>query len=268
MLWKRILSALIGLPLLVAAVIIDPNIFLGTVYFITLLGLYEFFTATGAGNIKPMKYMGILCGLILLFLISVSGTMNLVIPFITILVFITLSLPVFIRQYSFIGAGITIIGILYIPLFSGYLYLLRSISGTGVYLIWFVFIVSWLSDTAAYFTGRAIGKKKLCPEVSPKKTVEGAAGGLLGSVIGSVIYGIILGKLSIISIPLPHLLLIGILGSVVSQVGDLAASSIKRNVGVKDYGYIMPGHGGLLDRFDSILFAAPLIYYYITLLIL
>lgn len=267
MLWKRVISALIGLPLLFAAVIIDMRVFIGVIYIIVLIGLYEYYTAVSNSSIKPMKYLGMLCGLVLLFLVSDSSTINMVMPFLTIMMLVLLSLPIFIKKYSFLGAGVTIIGILYIPLCFGYLLLIRVMPITGVYLIWFVFIVSWLSDTSAYFIGRAFGKTKLSPSISPKKTVEGAIGGILGSVLGSIAYGFILQSFSIINIPLWHLFIIGILGSIISQVGDLAASSIKRNVGIKDYGNIMPGHGGLLDRFDSILFAAPLIYYYIIFLL-
>lgn len=267
MLWKRVISALIGLPLLFAAVIIDTRVFTGVVYVIVFIGLYEYFTAVGKSDIKPMKYLGMFCGLVLLYLISNNDTVKIAIPFFTIMILILLSLPVFIQKYSFMGAGATIIGILYIPLCFGYLLLIRFIPDKGVYLIWFVFIVSWLSDTSAYFVGRALGKTKLSPSVSRNKTVEGSIGGILGSILGSIAYGLILQSLSIINIPIWHLFIIGILGSVISQIGDLAASSIKRNVGIKDYGNIMPGHGGLLDRFDSILFAAPLIYYYISFLL-
>lgn len=268
MLGKRVISALVGLPLLFAAVIFNTYVFLGVVYLIVLVGLYEYYSSADKGSSKPMKYTGVVSGILLLFLISNKDTTNLVIPFLSLLILVLLSIPVFIRKYNFLGAGITIIGILYIPLLFGYLYLLRAIPDTGVYLIWFVFIVSWLSDTTAYFVGRAFGKRKLCPDVSPKKTVEGALAGIAGSVIGSLIYGFILSRFSIINIPLLHLAIIGVVGSIVSQLGDLAASSIKRSVDIKDYGKIMPGHGGLLDRFDSILFVAPLIYYYISLVVL
>lgn len=264
MLEKRVISALVALPLLFLAVLLSLKVFYIAVFIITAIGLYEYFSAANKGNIKPMKNTGIIFGLVLLFLIISQNTQNIIIPAITLSVLIFLSVPIFDRRYSFIGAGITIIGVLYVPLLFGYLCLLRAIPDKGVYLIWFVFIVSWISDTFAYFTGRLFGKTKLCPEVSPKKTVEGAIGGIIFSIIVCVIYGIILNSHALINMPLIHLVVMGALGSIVSMLGDLAASSIKRNVGIKDYGNIMPGHGGVLDRFDSILFAAPLIYYYIT----
>lgn len=264
MLSKRVMSAIIGLPILFLSVLISLRIFYIALCIITVIGLYEYFCAVDRASSKPMKYMGILSGLLLLLLIMDKTNHHLIAPFITLIIFILLAIPVFNRMYNFTGAGITIVGIFYVPLFFGYLYLIRAIPATGVYLIWFVFIISFLSDTFAYFIGRSFGKTKLCPKVSPKKTVEGAVGGIVASTIGCTVYGMVLNSYSITGIPIVHLILMGIIGSIISIIGDLAASSIKRNVGVKDYGNIMPGHGGVLDRFDSILFVAPLIYYYIT----
>lgn len=264
MLDKRVISALIGLPLLFLSVLISLKVFYYALLAITFIGLYEYFSSIEKANIKPMKYWGIFMGLLLYIFIADSRLHSFIFPLITISVMILLSLPIFDRRYNFIGAGAALIGAFYVPVLFSYLYLIRSIPGTGIYLIWFVFIISWFSDTAAYYTGRAFGKTKLCPEVSPKKTVEGAVGGLLGSTIGCIIYGYILKIFTAINIPITHLIIIGLAGSIISMLGDLSASSIKRNAGVKDYGNIMPGHGGVLDRFDSILFVAPLIYYYIA----
>jgi len=112
------------------------------------------------------------------------------------------------------------------------------------------------------------GKTKLCPSISPKKTVEGLIGGIISSCIGCSAYGMYINSIGIAEAPLASYLFLGLIASMVSQIGDLSASAIKRNVGIKDYGKIMPGHGGVLDRFDSILFVSPLIYYYITYIIL
>lgn len=264
MLDKRVISALVALPLLFGAVIINKYVFFGALCLVTALALYEYFMAAGIGSIKPMSFAGIVLGIVMLFLIFIDPSFDFLVPFITLTVVITLAIPVFMRKYNVWSTGVTILGILYIPTFFGYLYLIRAIPQIGVYLIWFVFIISWISDTMAYFSGKAFGKTKLCPAVSPKKTVEGSIGGMLGSTVGCVVYGLFLKSFGIIDIPVLSLAFIGILGSIVSQIGDLSASSIKRNVGIKDYGKIMPGHGGVLDRFDSILFVAPLIYYYIN----
>ncbi len=145
-------------------------------------------------------------------------------------------------------------------LFS-YIYLTRQLEH-GVYLVWLIFISSWICDTCAYLTGMAFGKHKLAPVLSPKKSVEGAVGGVLGSAaVGAVFAAVFLvpatGRTSVIA----FLAVIGAAGAVISQAGDLAASAIKRDHGIKDYGKIIPGHGGIMDRFDSVLFTAPVIYY-------
>ena len=105
-----------------------------------------------------------------------------------------------------------------------------------------------------------MGKHKLCPNLSPKKTIEGAIGGVLGALVLGIIFGLIF-KIQVF----PHVILMSIIGSVMAQLGDLTASAFKRKMGIKDYGNLIPGHGGILDRFDSVLFAAPAVYYYLQL---
>jgi phosphatidate cytidylyltransferase len=264
MLGKRIISALAALPLLFAAVIFNLNVFFAALFIITAIGLYEYFTAVESGGVKPMRNIGIIMGLlVLVYIFNQNGLISFVL-LMTLIILILLSIPIFSEKYNFYGVGVTIIGIFYIPLFLGFIYLIRAIPDKGLYLVWFVFIASWLTDTFAYFAGTMFGKTKLCPSISPKKTVEGAIGGIIGSILGCIIYGLIIDKVTVVHISVIHLFIMGLLGGIISQIGDLAASSIKRNVGIKDYGKIMPGHGGVLDRFDSILFVAPLIYYYIT----
>ncbi|MGD9569721.1 MAG: phosphatidate cytidylyltransferase [Sedimentibacter sp.] len=124
--------------------------------------------------------------------------------------------------------------------------------------VWLVYIIAFGSDTFAYFTGKMFGKHKLYPEVSPNKTIEGAIGGIIGCTIISLFYFDYLRINKYISI-----IIFSVSASVFSMVGDLAASKIKRENGIKDFGYILPGHGGILDRFDSVLFVAPIVYYFI-----
>ena len=135
------------------------------------------------------------------------------------------------------------------------IYLLRQ-EEQGVYLFLLPFLTSWITDIFAYFAGRMFGRHKLIPDVSPKKTVEGAIGGLIFAVIFTMLYGLIVGLIGDLR---PNYLLFaaaGVLMSVVSMAGDLIASLVKRHYGAKDYGWILPGHGGILDRFDSVLAAA------------
>lgn len=136
-------------------------------------------------------------------------------------------------------------------------------SNFNVFALILPFIIAWATDTGAYFTGYFLGKHKLAPEMSPKKTIEGAIGGILLAVIATVVYGVILyGNYYLVG--MIKYAIVGGVGSVVSQIGDLAASCIKRDFGKKDYGALLPGHGGLMDRFDSVLFAAPYVLFMIV----
>lgn len=131
----------------------------------------------------------------------------------------------------------------------------------GKYLYLFAFIGPWVSDTFAYFCGRAFGKHKLIPEVSPKKTVEGSMGGIVFTALAFVLTGLIISKCDTSVTPSYFVLAVaGVVISVISQIGDLIASVVKRRYGIKDYGWLFPGHGGVLDRFDSVLAAVPVLF--------
>ncbi|MBO7148727.1 MAG: phosphatidate cytidylyltransferase [Clostridia bacterium] len=137
--------------------------------------------------------------------------------------------------------------------------ILLSDSTLGAYVFWLVFIGAWVTDTMAYFCGFLFGKHKLIPEISPKKTIEGAIGGTLFAGLAFVLYGFIVSKVSGIPMHLMFLFITGIISAIVAQFGDLIASAIKREAGIKDYGSLFPGHGGVLDRFDSIIALSPFI---------
>lgn len=131
----------------------------------------------------------------------------------------------------------------------------------GFFAAWMIFISAWSSDTCAYFVGVTIGKHKLSPRLSPKKSIEGAIGGVAGATIAGGLYGWILEYNQFLTGDQIWIFaLLGMCGSIVAQIGDLAASGIKRDYDIKDYGKCIPGHGGILDRFDSVIFTAPLIY--------
>ncbi len=150
-------------------------------------------------------------------------------------------------------------GVFYVTVSFASIVLLRD---TGKYFYLLVFIGPWVSDTFAYLCGRMFGKHKLIPEVSPKKTVEGSIGGIVFAAISYVVYAVIVWQIS--DAPsFPNLLMMAVAGaivSVISQIGDLSASVIKRRFGIKDYGWVFPGHGGVMDRFDSVILTAPVLY--------
>ncbi|MDD2968666.1 MAG: phosphatidate cytidylyltransferase [Lachnospiraceae bacterium] len=148
----------------------------------------------------------------------------------------------------------------YAPILLSFIYLTRNMK-FGIYIVWMIFISSWICDTCAYLSGMLLGKHRLAPVLSPKKSIEGAIGGVIGSALVGALFGYfiepVIGYHGILYI----FTVIGACGAVVSQIGDLAASAIKRNYDIKDYGKLIPGHGGIMDRFDSVIFAAPMIYF-------
>ena len=151
-------------------------------------------------------------------------------------------------------------GIIYVGVMLSFIYQTRCLDG-GAYHVWLIFISSWGCDTCAYWVGIMMGKHQMTPELSPKKTKEGAVGGILGAALLGAIYGAVTGG------TVWAYALICAVGGMISMIGDLSASAIKRNQGIKDYGDLIPGHGGILDRFDSVIFTAPNIYFLCVTLI-
>lgn len=155
---------------------------------------------------------------------------------------------------------------LYGPVCLSFIYLTRNLS-MGFYIVWLILLCSWGCDTCAYCVGMLFGKHKMSPVLSPKKSVEGAVGGVVGAALLGALYGMFvnaqMGDVNAIVI----FAIICIVGALISMVGDLAASAIKRNHDIKDYGKLIPGHGGVMDRFDSVIFTAPMIYILAMLLV-
>jgi len=150
-----------------------------------------------------------------------------------------------------------IFGMVYIPLLTSHYILLRKLE-SGIYWIILVLIIAIIGDTVALYVGKTLGKRKLIPLVSPGKTVEGT----IGLIVGATIAGTVFGYFFIPGISWIHFLILGFVGSIIGQLGDLCESAIKRNYGRKDASTLLPGHGGLMDRMDSLIFVAPFVYYY------
>lgn len=152
-------------------------------------------------------------------------------------------------------------GVFYVAVMLSYVYQTRMLAA-GAYIVWLIFLCSWGCDTCAYCVGMLIGKHKMSPKLSPKKSIEGAVGGVIGAALLTILYGMIF-KFAMNSTQTHVFIMAGIsaVGALISMVGDLTASAIKRNYEIKDYGKLIPGHGGILDRFDSVIFTAPVIYF-------
>ena len=229
---------------------------------LSVCGLYEFYKALKEKKFNPIS----LIGYILLAVFYLVGNNFEYIMYIVVLATIVLlAIPVINLKYTFIDSAITLLGFLYVGILFSFIPLVNN-KVSGQFLVWLIFIGSWVCDTAAYYSGKYLGKRKLCPEVSPKKTIEGSIGGLLGSTIGCGIFGFVVASY-VPEVQIIHFFLIGALCGIMGQFGDLVASSIKRYVGIKDYSNLIPGHGGILDRFDSILFNSAVVFYYLTFII-
>lgn len=274
MLKVRVLSGAVMLILLAVVMFLPKEVLAVAVFIISFIGLKEFYNAVSSTGYRPVRALGYLTCIFLLF-IGFSGVLdkNNTLPStffsfgIFVIIFIACTFIVFLHhRYNINDIAMTFFGIFYVVFLFAFLILTRYLVN-GEYFIWLIFIGAWVTDTFAYFTGKALGKKKLLPAISPKKTVEGSIGGVMGCVALTTIYGILTSKY-VNYMPLYHYIIIGILSGIVSQIGDLSASAIKRHTGIKDYGSLVPGHGGILDRFDSILFIAPMVYFYISFLII
>ena len=155
-------------------------------------------------------------------------------------------------------------GVFYVSVMLSYVYQTRMLPG-GAYIVWLIFLCSWGCDTCAYCAGMLFGRHKLAPVLSPKKSIEGAIGGMVGAALLGAFYGAVFGThMEEVGNPVIACCAACAIAAVISQIGDLAASAIKRNHDIKDYGNLIPGHGGILDRFDSMIFTAPAIYFAIT----
>ena len=254
----RLLSGIALVVILLATGILGGNILWGFCLAISLIGLYEFYKV-----FKIEKNLGIIgYGFavvyylaLLLYKGSVNGALFMAIELMVVAGVYVLKYPKFNTEQVFAS----IIGLLYLPMMLSYVYQIR-VAEDGLYSLWLIFLCSWGCDTCAYCVGMLFGKRKLAPVLSPKKSIEGAIGGVVGAALLGAIYGMVVaGKVAMNNAPV-YFAIICAVGAVISQFGDLIASGIKRQHGIKDYGKLIPGHGGILDRFDSVIFTAPVIY--------
>jgi phosphatidate cytidylyltransferase len=186
--------------------------------------------------------------------------LQLLLVFTYVYLFLMLTLSVFSKGKFPVGRALTATAMIFYVVFGFASVLLLRGAPHGGYLYLLIFLSAWVTDTGAYFTGVFFGKHKLIPDVSPKKTVEGAVGGVFFCVLTFVIFGVVVGAISDLTPHYLRLALVGAVVSVVSMIGDLIASLLKRKYGIKDYGKLFPGHGGVMDRFDSVLATAPFLY--------
>lgn len=267
MLATRIFSSVLGILYLFFMLWYGGWFFALSVLIFAWVTMYEFYNAFRHKGDHPVQWFGFFITLIILSLIY-TGYADKISVIIVLGAIVGLAMPVFLRHVNALDVAITVLGFVYPGMTVLLIYTLGNLSQPiGNCLLIFTFVATWSTDTFAYFAGLKFGKKKLCPQISPKKTIEGSIGGLTASLVLGIAVGWIFKIYYQIPIDIYHYAIMGFFTGCLAQLGDLSASVIKRYCGIKDFGYIMPGHGGLMDRFDSLLFTVPAVYAYYLLIL-
>ena len=252
----RLISGIVLVIIALATIISGSWILFFTLLAVSLIGMRELYKVMKVSDehVTVLELVGYL-GAVLYYIAMKAdfgnyGTMAIIISMILILFVYVFGYP----KYHAEQVMAAFFGVVYVAVMLSFIYLTRSLPD-GKFLVWLIFLCSWGCDTCAYCVGMLIGKHKMAPVLSPKKSIEGAVGGVAGAALLGVIYAAATqGKMA-------EYALICAVGALISMVGDLAASAIKRNQNIKDYGKLIPGHGGILDRFDSVIITAPVVYY-------
>ncbi|WP_077326191.1 phosphatidate cytidylyltransferase [Virgibacillus siamensis] len=260
---QRTITAILAFIIFIPFVIFGGMYFKLFVYFLATVGLIELMRMRDISKYSVPSFLAV----ILLWLVLLpEETATDIVPvvwftkseIIMLFVLILLSYTVLVKnKFTFDDAGFILLATIYIGM--GFYYLLATRNGVeiqGLINIFYVLIIIWVTDTGAYFAGRAFGKKKLWPMISPNKTIEGAIGGVVAACITGVVFQLIVPLSSMIGV-----IIVTILVSIFGQIGDLVESAFKRHYGVKDSGDLLPGHGGILDRLDSLLFVLPILHF-------
>jgi len=276
MLKRRVITALWGIPLVTAIVWFGEPWFTALMAIWGLLAAFEFYRMVAASKVPPLTYFGLVWTLLfilsrnsgLLSLLEPHFNLDLLIPFLLTSAVVLSLIWLLVRpqkEGAFASWVWTMGGILYVGWLLSYLVAMRGLDD-GRNWVFFALFTTWASDTCAFGIGKNLGRHKLAPRVSPGKTWEGVVGGIFGAVVMSILFF----TPTPFRLPLIHwqAILLGLLVSVFGQLGDLVESLLKRNMGVKESSKLIPGHGGILDRMDSIVFAGIVVYYYVIWVIL
>ncbi len=266
----RLAVIILGVPCLYLITLRGGAFFLVLVDLVILLGLYEFYQLMRSKGYEPFAVLGYFCSLAIS---TYAWRQGVAVPLILTASLLLIMVRELMRRdmsHSLVHIGVTLFGIMYVGWLGAHLVMLRelpSLQGAdpvlGAHMVFYAALVTWATDTGAYLAGVAFGRHKLLPRVSPNKTVEGAVGGL----VGAAFVGWLCAKgFAVFLTPLAGGLL-GLVAGLLAQLGDLVESLLKRDAGTKDTAELIPGHGGVLDRFDSLLFTVPAIYYYFRLFV-
>lgn len=258
----RLLSGIVLVLVLVATVGYGGNILFIFLGIISLIGIRELYKVLQIDNqllgVVGFAAVAVYYGLIFMGKLQYLSMLSVLFLIVLMAVYV-FSFP----KYKSDQVMLTYFGLFYVAVMLSYVYQTRMLSD-GVVLVCLIFLSSWGCDTCAYCVGMLIGKHKMAPKLSPKKSVEGGIGGVVGAALLGTLLALGVNYFGGMDVNPMQYAIICAVGGMISQVGDLAASAIKRNYEIKDYGHLIPGHGGILDRFDSVIFTAPVIYYLAT----
>ena len=265
---KRILSGIVLFPIF-ALILIFGNKYLVDVFvsIIAIMSLHEFYKAF-RGKASPIQWTGYITAGLISFIHLLPG--EYVLPAITLLILMNI-LVLFAQcivtnlKRNINDIAISLFGICYIVFFLMFAPLIRDSLENGKILIWYVFFSAWGTDIFAYFIGKRFGKHKFT-QISPKKSIEGCIAGIFGAIIINIVYTLICNSIFGTSFNYLYIFVLSIFLSVISQIGDLAASSVKRYCEIKDFSNLIPGHGGILDRIDSVIFILPFAYFLLSII--
>lgn len=265
MFWVRFRSSVILMAITLAVILLGGDVLFAVVLAISIIGMTELYKTVNLQK-SPIGIAGYAAALLYFGFIRFGLTEYHHFLFIGFLLCLMLLYVFLYPKFHIEDITMAFFGVFYVAVMLSYLYQVRM-AENGAILVWLIFIGAWGSDTCAYCVGMLIGKHKNFTELSPKKSIEGCIGGVIGAALLGVLYSVII-KGYIPDFQNRALVFAVICGaaSVISQLGDLAASAIKRNHNIKDYGKLIPGHGGILDRFDSIIFVAPIVYFLANIL--
>ena len=266
----RLLSGILLMVIALVTIITGGNLLFFVLLLISLIGMTELYKVFGIEK-KPPGIIGyaaaaVYYGLLYFEAQFPGDKLNwFMLLFMALLICEMAALVFAYPKYNTQQIFAAFFGVLYVAVMLSFIYRTRLLDG-GVFTVWLVFVCSWGCDTCAYCVGKLIGKHKMAPVLSPKKSVEGGIGGILGAALIGALYALAINRWGNAGADVLTYVIIGAAGGAISQIGDLAASAIKRYHNIKDYGKLIPGHGGILDRFDSVIFTAPIIYYLAVLL--
>lgn len=256
----RLISGIVLVALALALIITGGDVLFAALLIISFIGMFELYRIFQIEK-SAAGFVG--------YLFAILFYMNLRYPFfsdsiVLVITFLVVLMSVYVFTYPKYKTEqilAAFFGVFYTAVMLSYIYQTRMLE-KGAYIVWLIFLCSWGSDTCAYCVGVLFGKHKMSPKLSPKKSIEGAVGGVCGAVLLTLLYTWVFREP--MQMDMEERLLLSCIsgvGALISMIGDLAASAVKRNYEIKDYGNLIPGHGGILDRFDSVIFTAPIVYY-------